>query len=182
MLNSRPSSRPSTPGSGKKNFAYREKSPFTKTIGGGVVFVPVQKKPESPAAELFLQHLSTNSAFADITVASPTAATSPADATEAEIINLEVLPQTLKFEEVEVASPANVIDVAPGTYKSLEQILISIESPSNVKNVNLEWRPKSAKKEKPRETDEKRLSARQKQIDIGKSTTGYKNFITQVPK
>ncbi|KAF2070220.1 hypothetical protein CYY_008466 [Polysphondylium violaceum] len=40
----------------------------------------------------------------------------------------------------------------------------------------------SAKKQPAREADPKRLAARQRQIDIGKMTVGYKNFIEQVPK
>lgn len=54
-----------------------------------------------------------------------------------------------------------------------------------LKNIQLEWRAKpksSSKKDKPKETNERRLAARQKQIDIGKATVGYKNFIAQVPK
>jgi hypothetical protein len=35
---------------------------------------------------------------------------------------------------------------------------------------------------KPRETDSTRLSSRQKQLDIGKNTPGYRNYIEMVPK
>jgi len=38
------------------------------------------------------------------------------------------------------------------------------------------------KKEKPKESDEHRLSQRQKQIDYGKNTVGYENFIKLIPK
>ncbi|KAN0022894.1 hypothetical protein ACTFIU_005635 [Dictyostelium citrinum] len=40
----------------------------------------------------------------------------------------------------------------------------------------------SPKKTPLRETDPKRLAARQRQIDIGKMTAGYKNYIALVPK
>ncbi|KAK5578013.1 hypothetical protein RB653_002963 [Dictyostelium firmibasis] len=40
----------------------------------------------------------------------------------------------------------------------------------------------SPKKTPLRETDPKRLAARQRQIDIGKMTAGYKNYIVLVPK
>jgi len=49
-------------------------------------------------------------------------------------------------------------------------------------NLSLEWRPKKIpKKVKPRETDVRRLSARQKQIDIGMNTVGYQRFCDSVP-
>jgi len=38
------------------------------------------------------------------------------------------------------------------------------------------------RKEKPKESDEHRLSQRQKQIDYGKNTVGYENFIKLIPK
>jgi len=38
------------------------------------------------------------------------------------------------------------------------------------------------KKEKPKESDEHRLSQRQKQIDYGKNTVGYENFVKLIPK
>jgi len=50
----------------------------------------------------------------------------------------------------------------------------SFDSPSGSSK---EWRVKKIKKEKPREQDERRLSARQKQIDIGMNTVGYQKFL-----
>jgi len=44
-----------------------------------------------------------------------------------------------------------------------------------------EWRVKPTKKQKPKEVDQKRLAARQKQIDIGMNTDGYRRFIESVP-
>lgn len=48
-------------------------------------------------------------------------------------------------------------------------------------NLSLEWRVKKIKKTKPRETDARRLAARQKQIDIGVNTPGYLRFMELVP-
>jgi len=49
-------------------------------------------------------------------------------------------------------------------------------------NLSLEWRPKKTpKKVKPRESDVRRLAARQKQIDIGMNTVGYQRFCEAVP-
>jgi len=57
---------------------------------------------------------------------------------------------------------------------------------NNVVAMSLEWRIKKEKAQKKnskaKETDIKRLAARQKQIDIGMSTAGYKAFIEQVPQ
>jgi len=50
------------------------------------------------------------------------------------------------------------------------------------KLITLEWQPKRVKKVKPRETDVKRLASRQKQIDIGMNTPGYKEFLSQKSK
>lgn len=47
--------------------------------------------------------------------------------------------------------------------------------------LNLEWRVKKVRKQKPREEDPKRLAARQRQIDIGKNTPGFKRFCELVP-
>lgn len=48
-----------------------------------------------------------------------------------------------------------------------------------------EWRIKAVQKTprtpKPKESDEKRLAARQKQIDIGMNTEGYRKYLEQVP-
>jgi len=46
---------------------------------------------------------------------------------------------------------------------------------------SMEWRIKKMKKQKPREQDARRLAARQKQIDIGMNTPGYKKFTETVP-
>jgi len=54
----------------------------------------------------------------------------------------------------------------------------SVDAPSMV---SLEWRAKKPRKEKPREHDSRRLAARQKQIDIGMNTVGYKRFCELVP-
>jgi hypothetical protein len=44
--------------------------------------------------------------------------------------------------------------------------------------LKLEWKKK---KEKPRESDPKRLRARQKQIDIGMNTVGYQRYLESTP-
>lgn len=43
-------------------------------------------------------------------------------------------------------------------------------------------RPRLSPEERPRETDERRLAGRQKQIDYGKNTKGYENYLALIPK
>jgi len=53
------------------------------------------------------------------------------------------------------------------------------ESSSSIESSSI--KSKKIKKEKPRELDEKRIAARQKQIDIGMNTDGYRRFTSSVP-
>jgi len=68
--------------------------------------------------------------------------------------------------------------------RSLREELPSLEpaaAPSTGFDANAAaLKVKNTKKEKARETDERRLAARQKQIDIGTSTTGYKRYLETV--
>lgn len=61
---------------------------------------------------------------------------------------------------------------------SSEDALGSLPEPNNWK------RPRVAESQplKAREDDEKRLASRQKQIDYGKNTTGYQNYLGQIAK
>jgi len=51
-----------------------------------------------------------------------------------------------------------------------------------VENIQTSRKFLKDKKEKPRESDDHRLSQRQKQIDYGKNTVGYENFIKLITK
>jgi len=57
----------------------------------------------------------------------------------------------------------------------------SAMEPISPTTIALEWRIKKLKKSKAKETEPKRLAARQKQIDIGLNTPGYKRFCELVP-
>jgi len=58
---------------------------------------------------------------------------------------------------------------------------VGATSDSSSGDVSSSIKNKKIKKEKPRELDEKRIAARQKQIDIGMNTDGYRRFMATVP-
>jgi histone RNA hairpin-binding protein len=89
-----------------------------------------------------------------------------------EQVRAEEVKVVEKPVEVKVAEPAKETAVAP----------VKPDLAAVPKVITLEWKPKKVKKLKPRETDPKRLASRQKQIDIGKNTIGYKEYIAKVPK
>jgi len=70
---------------------------------------------------------------------------------------------------------------SPSTPTALRTQPSTPSSPLSATTVALEWRVKKIRKPKPRETDPRRLAARQKQIDIGLNTVGYKCFLEMVP-
>jgi len=58
-------------------------------------------------------------------------------------------------------------------------LAMNFDEPSDTATTTAKETPK--KKSKARETDAKRLAARQKQLDIGMSTSGYRAWLEQVP-
>lgn len=74
------------------------------------------------------------------------------------------------------------VSVAPTTPVGTEDQSSNLDSSIPIAaSVSFEWRAKKVKKQKPREQDSRRLAARQKQIDIGMNTVGYKRFTESVP-
>jgi len=70
------------------------------------------------------------------------------------------------------------VDRSESSLSTSEPISQAPSTSSEIGSVNpKEWRVKPARKQKPREEDQRRLAARQKQINIGMNTIGYKRFI-----
>lgn len=96
-------------------------------------------------------------------------------------LKLEIPPVGLNERSVEFLLPSPKSQLSmPTTPTSTNSSTPSV-SPTAAIVMNLEWRKKSAKKSKPKETDQRRLAARQKQIDIGMNTPGYQRFVELFP-
>jgi len=86
---------------------------------------------------------------------------------------IDSLPQTtLVYRPKEVVQPVKEI-----TVETVPAVVIA--EPKQETSIERKSKDKKPKKEKARETDERRLVARQKQLDIGKNTIGYKKYAEQ---
>jgi hypothetical protein len=82
--------------------------------------------------------------------------------------------------EMNVVVPVEPVSTIPPSVieTPVSEPVLEVKPEIPVENKSKEVKPR---KEKARETDDKRLAARQKQLDIGKNTVGYQKYLESTP-
>jgi len=157
------------------NWSVSKNSP----LGGVLSFVPVkaQRPPSDTAVPNELPH-KIEQTDASFSINAPQEGTGiePKELELPLLFAVQPVPQPNLIIEVEVLEEKKDTDLPSFV------LIKEAEMDLATQQLKLEWIPKTKKEPKSKESNEQRLTARQKQIDIGKNTVGYQRYRELLPK